>query len=178
MVEHRLVIDPGHGGRSAGVVYGDVVEKDAALEMALTLKHVLVHELEFPFDIHMTRTGDRDVRWSERLVPATLSVAVHFDIPHGGMPIYYQQGRCESYFIAEYLRLFTNKRNPVWSTREAVHTGRKLYIDDARHPFVLWEADTIDHVKLGEDGREYRLALARPMAQAIVNAFYMLMHGL
>ncbi len=177
-MEPLLVIDPGHGGKSTGVVYNDIAEKDAALELALTLKYVLKEQLGFPYDVHLTRTDDRQIPWSARLVPATLAIAVHYDIPRGGMPIYYQQGRCDSFFVAEMLRLGTGRRNPVWSTREAVHTGRRLYIDDARHPFALWEADTIDHVVMGEDGKEYRLSLAQPMALALAEAMHVLVHGL
>ncbi len=163
----RLVIDPGHGLPYTGVVHGDIIEADAALALALTLKWVLKDQMGVDFDIVMTRY-DRDfVPFHRRTsIPATLLFAIHFDIPHGGMPIYYQQCRDDSAYVAHRLRIMTGGRNPVWSTKQAAHTGGRLYIDDAKHPAVLWEADTIDRYR---DDKNYRIELAVPMARALAN---------
>jgi len=161
----RLVIDPGHGHPYTGVVYEDKVEADAAFELAKTLKWVLLEELNVGFKVLLTRTDGMFVPFHKRTgIPADLLLSIHFDIPNGGMPIYYQQCRDDSAYVAHRLRILTGNRNPVWSTKRAAHQGGRLYIDDAHHVAVLWEADTIDNYK---HTKEYRLSLARPMAKAV-----------
>lgn len=166
----RLVIDPGHGYPYTGVVYDGIVEADAAFALSKTLKWVLVEELKVGFDVIMTRYDESFVPFHKRTnMPATLLFSVHFDIPNGGMPIYFQQGRDDSAYVAHRLRILTDGRNPVWSTTRAAHQNGRLYIDDALHPAVIWEADTIDRYK---DDKEYRLSLARPMANALIEVVH------
>ena len=160
-----LVIDPGHGGKYSGVVREDGFrEADANLKTALTLKWLL-KRMKAPFGIMLTRIDDKTIPFSARVVPATLSLSLHYDIPNGAKPIYHQQGRQTSYYVAERLRLLTGRKHPVWSTEAAVHTGGRLYIDDAHHEMVLLEVDTIDQY---QDDPDYRIEQMLPVAGALM----------
>lgn len=161
-----LVIDPGHGGKYPGVVRESdgFREADATLATALTLKWLL-KRLGAPFSIMLTRTEDKTIPFSARVVPATLSISIHYDIPNGAKPIYHQKGRETSYYVAERLRLLTERQHPVWSTEAAAHTGGRLYIDDAKHEMVLLEVDTIDNY---QDDRDYRIEKMLPVAGALM----------
>ena len=167
----RLVIDPGHGGSRPGVVLKDnggkvvIREADAALHTALTLKWVLLNELEVPFDVVLTRNEDVWVPFHRRTnTYGDLFVAVHYDIPHGGKPIYYQARGDVSKCVAGFVNALSGNEHPLWSTRRAAHVGGRLYIDDVHYPAILVEVDTIDNYK---DNREYRLAKVRPLAKAL-----------
>ena len=167
----RLVIDPGHGGSRPGVVMKDddgnilVREADAALHTALTLKWVLLNEIGVPFDVVLTRNRDEWVPFARRTnTHGDLFVALHYDIPNGAKPIYYQARGGISRCIAGVLRILTGKEHPLWSTRMATHVGGRLYIDDVHYPAVLVEVDTIDNYK---DDKEYRLGKMRPLAHAL-----------
>ena len=76
-----VMIDPGHGGEDAGVVAGEILEKDVALSAALALGEAF---LGLGYDIRLTRTGDYTVGWDERRataeeVGAVLFVSLHFN---------------------------------------------------------------------------------------------------
>jgi len=169
----KLVIDPGHGGHAPGVVVKDstgrvvLKESDANLATALTLKWVLVNEMAAPFEVVLTRSTDEFVPLHRRAVmTGDLMVSLHYDIPNGGAPIYYQRRCGVSAYVAYRANVLTGWRKPVWSTYEAVHTGRRLYIDDAKHPAILVEVDTIDKYV---DSKEYRLSKMRPLAKSIID---------
>jgi N-acetylmuramoyl-L-alanine amidase len=77
-----IVLDPGHGGRDAGVVSGDAVEKDLALTLARFLRDDLQRRL--PARVVLTRDHDRDLHADERAEIANRSradlvLALHFD---------------------------------------------------------------------------------------------------
>ena len=60
----RVVLDPGHGGRSPGAHFAtDLVEKDLTLDIALRLRDLL---REAGFEVAMTRQDDREVSLEER----------------------------------------------------------------------------------------------------------------
>ena len=86
-----------------------------------------------------------------------------YDIPRGAAPIYYQKGRCDSYYVARRIRVLAAPDKPLWSTEMARWT--RLFIDDAQHPAILYEVDTLDNYR---DDREYRLEKMRPLARALV----------
>ena len=161
----RLVIDPGHGGKYPGVVYNGLREADATLATALTLKYVLVNELSAPFDVVMTRTKDDVVPLHQRTqIPATLMVSLHYDIPNGAKPIYHQKRCGVSAYVAYRLHYSVFGEHPVWPTTKARFT--RLYIDDAEHPAILVEVDTINNY---QDSAEYRLAKMRKLATELVS---------
>lgn len=58
-----IMLDPGHGGDDAGVVEGDMVEKDLVLQIAFAMAAELVAR---GYDVGFTRTGDHAVPWDER----------------------------------------------------------------------------------------------------------------
>lgn len=58
-----VMLDPGHGGDDAGVVEGDMVEKDLVLQIAFAMAAELVAG---GYDVGFTRTGDYAVPWDER----------------------------------------------------------------------------------------------------------------
>lgn len=57
--EYTVVLDPGHGGAFTGAVYGELVEKDTALKIALYAKAYI--EQHYPqLEVKMTRETDQD----------------------------------------------------------------------------------------------------------------------
>lgn len=53
-----IVIDAGHGGKDSGTLYGDLLEKDLNLAIALKLKEQLT---SYGVDVIMTRESDNDL---------------------------------------------------------------------------------------------------------------------
>jgi N-acetylmuramoyl-L-alanine amidase len=74
-----VVIDPGHGGEDAGVVTGDLVEKDLILEMAMSIGAEFVRA---GYDVEYTRTRDVPVEWDDRRGQAEASGAVALFMLH------------------------------------------------------------------------------------------------
>jgi N-acetylmuramoyl-L-alanine amidase len=75
----RVVLDPGHGGRSTGAAIGTAAEKDLTLDIALRLRELLT---EAGFEVAMTREDDRAVSLEERAgfanrAGADLFVSIH-----------------------------------------------------------------------------------------------------
>lgn len=62
-----VVIDPGHGGAEAGVVDGELVEKDLVLRIAFVVANEFVKD---GFDVRLTRSGDYAVGWDDRRASA------------------------------------------------------------------------------------------------------------
>lgn len=58
-----VMIDPGHGGADAGVVEGDLLEKDLVLRIAFAMGAELVKN---GYDVRLTRSGDHAVSWEDR----------------------------------------------------------------------------------------------------------------
>lgn len=50
-----ICVDPGHGGKDGGAIYGDYVEKDINLDIGLKLKEIL---LDMGYNVVMTRSSD------------------------------------------------------------------------------------------------------------------------
>ena len=74
-----VVVDPGHGGKEAGSVRGNVCEKDINLQIGLKVQKLL---LESGFEVVMTRTTDIDVGLNQRCeianaTDAALFVSIH-----------------------------------------------------------------------------------------------------
>ncbi|MDX1394716.1 MAG: N-acetylmuramoyl-L-alanine amidase [Gemmatimonadota bacterium] len=58
-----VVLDAGHGGEEAGVVWGDILEKDVILRLVFD---VAAEFVEHGYDVRLTRTGDYEVAWPDR----------------------------------------------------------------------------------------------------------------
>ena len=106
-----VMLDPGHGGESAGASYCGVEEKDLNLAIAQKAAAFL---REAGIDVRMTRTDDRDVGLYERTglaaqAEADLFVSIHCNasLTHpDAMGVYtaaYEEGG-ESWRMAEVLR--------------------------------------------------------------------------
>lgn len=54
----KIVIDAGHGGKDSGTVFGDILEKDINLSIAIKLR---VELLKNGVEVLMTRDGDYDL---------------------------------------------------------------------------------------------------------------------
>ena len=53
-----VFVDPGHGGRDPGTMYGNIQEKDIVLEISKKLRDELMSKGAI---IYMTREGDEDL---------------------------------------------------------------------------------------------------------------------
>ncbi|MFC4078276.1 N-acetylmuramoyl-L-alanine amidase [Salinithrix halophila] len=60
----KIVIDPGHGGRDTGAVYGECREKDFTLQIALKVRDYL--KSRYVAEVLMTRTTDKTVSLTAR----------------------------------------------------------------------------------------------------------------
>lgn len=81
----QVVIDPGHGGKDVGAVYGERYEKDDNLALALLVNEKL-HEMGI--ESVMTRNGDKQVSLENRckianFKKADLFVSVHRNSAEG-----------------------------------------------------------------------------------------------
>jgi N-acetylmuramoyl-L-alanine amidase len=92
-----IMLDPGHGGAQAGVVVGQMVEKDLVLRLAFITAAEFVRE---GYDVRLTRTGDYAVANDDRRAQAeaanaALFVSLHMirndDPGRHGAEIYFNQ---------------------------------------------------------------------------------------
>lgn len=92
-----VFIDPGHGGAQAGVVVGDLLEKDLVLRLAFTTAAEFVKE---GYDVRLARTGDYavandDKRAQAEAVGAALFMSLHMiqsdDPNRHGAEIYFSR---------------------------------------------------------------------------------------
>lgn len=77
----RVVIDPGHGGKDKGAIWGGVYESDLNIKVARKLANILKAN---GLDVTMTRTSDQFVSLSRRaelsnLYRDTIFVSIHFN---------------------------------------------------------------------------------------------------
>jgi N-acetylmuramoyl-L-alanine amidase len=94
----KIVIDPGHGGRDAGAVRGNLQEKDIALKVGVKLKELLSSQLD-DFEPTLTRNEDVSLSLAERALfaqkqNADLLLSIHVnastDAGAHGTEIYFQ----------------------------------------------------------------------------------------
>ena len=77
---YKIVIDPGHGGKDSGAIYGGVKEKVVNYQIALKLYHLLKEDPRFK--PYLTRWGDRYISLAGRQkftakVGADLFISIH-----------------------------------------------------------------------------------------------------
>ena len=60
-----IFVDPGHGGRDPGTMYGKLMEKDIVLEISLLLRDALMEKGAI---VYMTRDSDEDLssKWDPK----------------------------------------------------------------------------------------------------------------
>ena len=115
-----VVIDPGHGGAEAGVVVGDLVEKDLVLEMAFVAAAEFVRA---GYDVRLTRSGDYAVPFADRRriaeeAGASLLIMLHIiqsdDPNRHGAEIYFSEEVPTSVGAAEvFARALEEEGTPV-----------------------------------------------------------------
>lgn len=102
-----VVIDPGHGGKDPGCIYGNFIEKDFNLDMALKVK-AGAQDSKLPVAIHLTRCGDEFVTFQERKILARgfspdFIISIHADSSGdprvSGMQAYRSAGDHEAHNI-------------------------------------------------------------------------------
>ncbi|GGR84657.1 N-acetylmuramoyl-L-alanine amidase [Deinococcus sedimenti] len=174
-----IVLDPGHGdtpgapGYDSGACDGNRHEAVAALEAALTLKHILTG---MGFTVHLTRDGtaggkpDLNQRLTRaRQLGARAFISVHYDSkfekPRHRRGCYYAPGTA-SRLMADALRRRMGR--DFWIAPSSSSRFNGLYIDafpDAL-PSVMLELDSIQYAPATRD-RSGRLALLTPYAKTI-----------
>ncbi|MEW8993666.1 N-acetylmuramoyl-L-alanine amidase [Clostridium sp.] len=71
----KITLDPGHGGSDPGGVYGDLIEKDITLTIAIECeKELLRHGIE----VQMTRDTDKYLGLSQRATMANNNMSDYF----------------------------------------------------------------------------------------------------
>ncbi len=72
---YKITLDPGHGGSDPGGVYGDLIEKDIVLTIALECEKEL---LRYGIEVQMTRTTDKYLGLSQRATMANDNMSDYF----------------------------------------------------------------------------------------------------
>ncbi|MCX7746078.1 MAG: N-acetylmuramoyl-L-alanine amidase [Clostridia bacterium] len=103
-----VVIDPGHGGKDPGALFGSLQEKDIVLDISLRVQNTL-KALNIP--TYITRSDDRFLELKERIntanqMNAALFVSIHNNsmtnpFASGIMTLYYPSETLASGFLTE-----------------------------------------------------------------------------
>lgn len=184
--ERIIVLDPGHGstpgvlGFDPGCVDGSRTEAAANVEAALTLKSLLVAK---GFRVVLTHDGNDgpkpDLSWRVRMAAglgAVALVSIHYDMVFKDARhlsgVYYAPGE-PSKRLAEAVAPMLRQGKDSWVKPSSSSRFGGLYIDafpDSR-PSILIELDSLRHAPpTGTSGREARLAMLRPVADALAAA--------
>lgn len=83
----KVTIDPGKGGYKSGVSYGNLIEKEINLNIALKCKEVL---LRHKVNVEMTREDDAYVGYSQRINKANKNysdafISIHCNLGEGSL---------------------------------------------------------------------------------------------
>lgn len=93
-----VCLDPGHGGKDVGAIYGDIYESNINLDVALQSKSILEKE---GYKVYLTRDGDKTVAKRDRAnycnsINADILVSIHhntYSLDHTvdyGTALYYK----------------------------------------------------------------------------------------
>lgn len=103
-----IFVDPGHGGRDPGTMYGNILEKDIVLEISLKLRDELLKKGAI---VYMTREIDTDLssKWDSRKKRGDL---------------YRRILMYKKYDAELYLSIHINQyKNPAWSGIEVLYNS-------------------------------------------------------
>lgn len=103
-----IFVDPGHGGRDPGTMYGNLMEKDIVLEISLILRDELAKKGAI---VYMTRETDTDLssKWDTRKKRGDL---------------YRRILMYKKYDAELYLSIHINQyKNPAWSGIEVLYNS-------------------------------------------------------
>lgn len=172
-----VVIDPGHGGAEAGVVVGEIEEKDLVLRIAFITAAEFIRE---GFDVRLTRTGDYAVSWDDRRgaaeeVDAALLIMLHAirsdDPNRHGAEIYFSEEVPASVRAA---RIFAEVLEEAGSD-VVLESRTSAFLASPSVPTVMIEAGFLTHPV------ERRLLVSdayhRELAQAFVQAARRVLEG-
>ena len=103
-----IFVDPGHGGRDPGTMYGNIMEKDITLEISEKLRDQLSEKGAI---VYMTRETDTDLsnEWDERKKRGDLYRRI----------LMYKKYNAEMYLSIH----INHYRNPRWSGAEVLYNG-------------------------------------------------------
>lgn len=103
-----IFVDPGHGGRDPGTMYGNIMEKDITLEISEKLRDQLSEKGAI---VYMTRETDTDLssEWDERKKRGDLYRRI----------LMYKKYNAEMYLSIH----INHYRNPSWSGAEVLYNG-------------------------------------------------------
>lgn len=137
-----IFIDPGHGGRDPGTMYGKIKEKDIVLEISKILKNQLMEKGAI---VYMTREEDTDLssKWDERKkrgdlyrrilmykeYHAELYLSIHINYYQNpkeyGAEVLYHPINSENKIFGEIL--MDNFKNTLGSRRKLITTDLYMY---------------------------------------------------
>lgn len=110
MTGWKVIVDAGHGGKDQGCAYGDVIEKDINLQIALFLQKKLE---KAGIEVIMTRDDDSFVYLNRRVeaaenAGADVYISIHVDSyvkdeSVNGVTVHYQEGATGGKTLAEQL---------------------------------------------------------------------------
>ncbi len=141
-----VVLDPGHGGKDAGLLMSQGIEKNLDLELALAVKKKLLQQKPGRFKVILTRDRDLDLTLDERAALAnaageSIFVSIH-GAPANGTRVYIQDLDNEAGgstvqrhpASGDFLRfeLESEKHDMIWGSQQAIHVnqsgilGRKI----------------------------------------------------
>ena len=180
-----IVIDVGHGGKDAGTVYQNVLEKDLNLAIAFKLKDELIKSGS---DVIMTREGDYDLASPDasrrkksdfdnriKLIndsQADLYISVHInyldDSSYSGAQVFYEGDNNK--ILATYLQEQLNMISYPRSIKPMPNIYMYQYL---KIPGVLVEcgfiSNTFERKKLQDES--YQQLLATTITKGVINYF-------
>ena len=178
----RIVIDPGHGGYDSGAINGstNLLEKDVALDVSRRLKN----ELEYFFEVALTRENDSFVPLGRRAQMANSLnaplLSIHCNAGGGkGFEAFTSKGKTESdawatRLLLEYGFAFPGRRlRADFADGDPDKEARFAVLTKTNKPAVLFELafiDTYAGASFLSDKTNKEL-MAKSLAQATINHF-------
>ena len=145
---NRVVIDPGHGGKDKGAIWGGVRESDLNLKVAKKVENLLrAHGLK----VTMTRRSDKFIALTHRAALAnrysdTIFVSIHFNASTHtyvrGVETFYASSKGKK--LAQYIQ--TSMRNKLRLKDRKIRLGKQYAVlNKTRGTAVLVECGYISN---------------------------------
>lgn len=182
-----ITIDPGHGGRDPGAMYGSLLEKDLNLEVSKALEKALVEKGAI---VYMLREDDSDLssKWDplkkrgdlyrrilkiqENKSDIYLSIHMNFHSSslYRGQEVLYHPINEKNKILGEILMKQFKKD---FSTRRSLKKTNLYLYSNTRVPGVLIECGFLSNYRDREDLQvpSYQEALARSITESVITYF-------
>ncbi|MEM9018886.1 MAG: N-acetylmuramoyl-L-alanine amidase [Verrucomicrobiota bacterium] len=171
---HRVVIDPGHGGKDPGSNAFGLVEKELTLDLATRLEKILKGH---GFEVELTRRSDVYIELVERAEianaePGTIFVSLHFnahtDRSISGTETLYWPGSAPSRTLASYIQSELGRR--LVTRNRGFKPERLKVLEETERTAVLIECGFISNRWESQRcGAEwFRQIVAEEIAQGIL----------